>query len=118
MNNNRSEIKRAYKENPPMAGIFKITNKKSGKMYIDKGMNAQGVMNRHEFQLRNGGHSNQGLQSDWEQYGESSFSFEIIDQIKPSNDPSFNMAEELAALETVWLGELKPYGEKGYNSLP
>ena len=115
MNNDRSDLKREYKENPPLAGIFKITNKTNGRIYIDKGLNVQGVMNRHEFQLRNGSHKNPELQKDWDQFGAENFIFEVIDHLKPSDDPSIDINNELADLEEIWLNELTPYEEKGYN---
>lgn len=102
----RSDLKRGYKDNPPLAGIFKITNKASGKVYIDKGLNVNGVMNRHEFQLRNGSHKNAQLQKDWNSLGAENFAFEVVDTLKPSDDPAFNMNNELAELEKVWVGEM------------
>ncbi len=115
MHDKRSELKRSYKENPPLAGIFKITNKANGKIYIDKGLNVQGVLNRQEFQLKNGSHKNEELLLDWKKFGPENFTFEVIDNLKPSDNPSFDINTELSDLESVWLNELSPYGEKGYN---
>ena len=115
MQNKRSDLKRDYKENPPLAGIFKITNKANGKIYIDKGLNVSGIMNRHEFQLKNGSHKNTQLQKDWRGLGAENFTFEVIDRLKPPEDPAVDINSELADLESVWLEELKPYGDRGYN---
>lgn len=112
----KSELKRAYKENPPMAGIYKVTNKVNGKIFIGKGLNVQGKMNSLEFQLKHGSaFINKELQDDWKQYGEKNFTFEIIDQLEPSDDPKKNMTDELSELESLWLNKLSPYNEKGYN---
>jgi len=116
MNNRKSELKRSYKENPPLAGIFKITNKANGKIYIDKGLNVQGVLNRQQFQLKNGSHKNEQLLTDWKKFGPENFTFEIVDHLKQSDNPSININDELADLESVWLNELAPYDTKGYNT--
>lgn len=107
MSNKRTDLKRAYKENPPLPGIFKITNKVSGKIYIDKGLNVNGVMNRHEFQLRNGSHNNAELQKDWKAFGADNFAFEVIDTLKPPDDPAVDINRELDELEKIWAGEIK-----------
>jgi len=116
MNNKKAELKRSYKENPPLAGIFKITNKTNGKIYIDKGLNVRGILNRHEFQLKNGSHKNSELQRDWEKFGAENFTLDIIDHLKPSANPSIDINDELAELESIWLNELAPYDTKGYNT--
>lgn len=109
----RSDLKRGYKDNPPLAGIFKITNKVSGKVYVDKGLNVNGVMNRHEFQLRNGSHKNAQLQRDWNTLGAESFAFEVVDTLKPPDDPAVDINNELDELEKVWVGEIKPIYNAG-----
>lgn len=106
MSSKRSDLKRGYKENPPLAGIFKITNKVSGKIYIDKGLNVSGVMNRHKFQLANGSHKNAQLQKDWNSLGAENFAFEVVDTLKPSDDPAVDINNELAELEKAWVGEM------------
>ena len=112
----KSELKRMYKENPPPAGIYKVTNKINGKIFIGKGLNVQGKMNSLEFQLKQGTlFLNKKLQDDWKQHGEVSFTFEIIDTIEPKDNPQINIMDELNELESLWLKKLSPYNEQGYN---
>lgn len=115
--NHKAVLKRRYKENPPPAGIFQITNRATGKVLIGKGLNVQGILNSQQFQLQTGVHRNQALQQDWNQYGAGQFTFEIVDYLKPSDDPQQDLREELAALEELWLVKLQPYGDKGYNKI-
>lgn len=113
--NNRKEIIREYKENPPPAGIFKITNTANGKIMIGKGINVQGRINSNMAQLRFGSHRNSELQEDWKKYGPEVFSFEVLDCLEEDVSHPERQNEELDALEELWLDKLKPYGEKGYN---
>jgi len=114
----KNELKHAYKENPPLAGIYKVTNKANGKIFIGKGLNVQGRLNSLEFQLKCGSSMNKDLQNDWKQYGIENFTFEIIDKLEPSNNLQCNPSDELNELEALWLNKLTPYGDKGYNKPP
>jgi hypothetical protein len=65
-----------------------------------------------------GKHPNEALQKDWNQLGADAFVFEILEVVKPSADPLFNLDDELTLLEQIWLEKLKPFGEPGYNQGP
>lgn len=114
----RAVLKRRYKENPPPAGIFRITNKVNGKTLIGKGANVCGILNGQRAQLKWGSHRNQMLQQDWNRFGPEQFTFEVLDYLQPTKDPQQDLRTDLAALEQLWLAKLQPYGEKGYNSIP
>jgi DNA-binding HxlR family transcriptional regulator len=111
-------LKKQYKQNPPPAGIFKITNNVNGKVFIGKGMNVKGRLNGQELQLKWGSHHNKALQEDWNKFGSDQFSFEIIDYLEPSSDPAQNLASDLADLEQLWIVKFQPYGNNGYHILP
>ena len=114
----KAELKRAYKENPPSPGIYKITNKANGKVLVGKGMDVQGKMNGQRAQLRMGAHRNVELQEDWKRFGADQFVFEVIDYLTPSIDSLQATRKDLDALERLWLAKLEPYGEGGYNKAP
>jgi predicted transcriptional regulator len=114
----RTAAKRRYKENPPPAGVFRITNKANGKIFIGKGMNVQGKLNGQQSQLKWGSHRNRGMQEDWNHFGPEQFSFEVLDYLPPPTDPRQDPQADLDALEQLWLSKLEPYGEKGYNDTP
>ncbi len=115
----KAELKRQYKENPPPPGIYKISNKANGKIFIGKGMNVQGKLNGQKAELRMGSHRNPELQQDWNRFGADQFAFEVIDCLEPSAaDPRQDARSDLAALERLWLVKLRPYGERGYNRAP
>ena len=110
----RAEIKREYKEAPKQAGIFKIENKVNGKVLLGSSLNLHGPLNRYRFELQTGAHAHKDLQKEWNQYGPENFLFEIVETVKPKDDPDFNIADELTLLEQIWLEKLQPFGERGY----
>jgi hypothetical protein len=39
-----------------------------------------------------------------------------LEVVKIKNDPNFDLNDELKLLEDIWLEELQPFGEQGYNT--
>ncbi len=60
-------------------------------------------------------HPNGELQADWNQYGPEQFLFELLEGVKVTDDPNFNVNDELTLLEQIWWEKLSPTGERGYN---
>ena len=111
----RKEIHREYKERAIPAGVFQVKNTANGKVLLGSSLNLEGPLNRHRFMLRIGSHTNKTLQQDWDELGPDHFVFEILEVIQVKDDPNFNLKEELTLLEQIWLEELQPFGERGYN---
>ena len=113
----RSELKRAYREKPPPAGVFAVRRTKNGKVAVGSSMNVQGALNRVEFELKLKMHKTfPGLQADCDQFGIDSIQFEVLDHLPPAEDPTTSdPKEELKVLKALWLERLKPFGEAGYN---
>lgn len=112
----KKRLKKEYLETPRPMGVFLIRNMANDKVFLGAGLDLVGRMNRHKFQLTKGNHPNQRLQSDWNETGGSNFAFEILDQITPQADPAFDSKAELEFMEKLWLQELQPFGERGYNA--
>ena len=68
------------------------------------------------YQLKSGRHFNRELQKDFNETGKEGFSFDIVDYLKPKEDPNYDYTGELKVLEEMWLEKLGPYNEKGYNT--
>lgn len=94
-------------------GVFQIRNLTNEKVFVSSSMNLDGIFNRHEFQLKMGGHPNKDLQKDWNALGSENFAFEILEELEPREN--LDDKAELAFLEDLWLEKLAPYGERGYN---
>lgn len=111
----RKELKKKYQESPRPMGVFLIRNIVNDKVFVAAGLNLQGIINRHRFQLIAGSHPNKSLQADWSRLGSQNFAFEILEEFSPPDDNHFDEAKELAFMETLWLEKLQPFAERGYN---
>ena len=112
---NKKQLAHQYKQRPLTLGVFVIRNTVNGKIFLASGQNLAGIINRHKFELRHGGHKNKQLQADWNELGPSHFAFEIVEQLDPPAQGQFDVKQELRVMEDLWLDELKPFGERGYN---
>ena len=114
MTNNRT-LKRQYLETKSRAGVYAIRNQITGRALVAGSTNVQGTLNRHRFELRYGQHRNVRLAQDWVEHGETSFLFEVLDMVKPSEDSAFNAAQELELLVNLWRQEIPCLGKLGYG---
>jgi hypothetical protein len=111
----RKEIHREYKERAKPSGVYQVKNIASGKVLLRSSLNLEGPLNRHKFMLKINGHTNKELQKDWNELGPDQFIFEILEVVQVKDDPNFNLKDELTLLEQIWLENLQPFGERGYN---
>jgi len=111
----RKDINREYQERVKPAGVFQVKNIENGKLLLGSSLNLEGPLNSHKFMLKSNVHKNQALQQDWNEYGPEKFVFEILEVVNVSDDPNFNLNDELTLLEQIWLEKLQPFGERGYN---
>lgn len=113
----RAELKRNYKEQPPPMGVFAIRNRANGKVFVGSSLNVNGSLNRARFELTSGIHRTfPGLQEDWGRYGADAFSFEVLDVLKPSEEPGADPKEELKVLEALWIDRLGPDAVPAFNA--
>ena len=110
----RKQIKQEYKQTPRAMGVYQIRNMVNGKIFVGSSKNLDGIFNRHRFGLSNSVHIIKDLQNDWND-GQENFAFEILEQLKPDDDPRHDYTEELQIMEELWLEKLQPYQERGYN---
>lgn len=113
----KNALKKQYIQNPPPMGVYKITNTATGRIFIGSHLNVNGRINRHKFALTNGSEEIKELFEDYKKYGESKFTFEVIDILKPKDEPGIDYKEDLKTLEELWIEKLQPFGERGYNSI-
>lgn len=111
----RKELNKEYQERVKPSGIFQVKNIVNGKVLLGSSLNLEGPLNRHRFMLKIGSHTNKALQKDWDEFGPDKFVFEILEVVKVKDDPNFNLKDELTLLEMIWLENLQPFGERGYN---
>jgi hypothetical protein len=112
----KKQLKREYKERRKPAGIFQVRNMVNGKVLLGSSLNLEGPLNAAKFMLKTGLHRNEQLQKEWNEFGADKFAFEILEVVKESDDPNFNIRDELTLLEEIWWEKLQPMGERGYNT--
>ena len=116
MSVDRRELVRAYKETRRPMGIFRVRHVESGRALIGASTDIPSILNRHRVQLKLNGHPNAELQRDWNTFGADAFAFETVDLLTAPDDvPDYDPADDLRALEAMWLAELQPFAERGYN---
>lgn len=110
------ELKAQYREKKFRIGVFQIKNLVNGKVFIAGSVNLDAIFNRNRMELKLGGHPNKALQSEWNQFGEDNFAFEVLFEMEPGDNDQTDYVKEVRELEKMYVAELKPYGEKGYHS--
>lgn len=103
----RREMSRSARDAFPRMGIYVIRDRETGKVLVASSRNVDGAINRTQFELRLGSHTNKALQVEWNRSGPERFEFEIVDLLKEKEDPDFNYAEELRALEQLYREEFE-----------
>ncbi|MCE5231082.1 GIY-YIG nuclease family protein [bacterium] len=112
----KNELKLIYKNTHRQMGVFQIRNKANGKVLVGSSLNLAGRRNRFNFEVAQGcASTNRDMKEDWARFGAENFAFEVLEEIKPGDDPSRDYKFEVAELEKNWIEKLQPFGERGYN---
>lgn len=91
----------------PNIGIYKISNKTTGKFYIGSSVNIKSRFYAHKNLLRRNKHDNSYLQASWNKYGEADFIFETI---------LCCFKEDLKEFEQYYLDQYIPFNKNNcYN---
>ena len=109
------ELKAEYKLYKSPKGVYQIKNLKNGKIFIGSSSDLKAIWNRHQAQLNFGSHPNIELQKDWKELGKDNFEYSILTQIKEKDEEPVDIGRELKDLELLYLDELQPFGNRGYN---
>lgn len=111
----RKEIKEEYKRKKFRIGVFQIRNTVNNKIFVESSMDLVAIWNRQRFQLNAGNHHNTALQKDWIEFGADSFKYEILEEIEQKDEALIDYNKEVKELEIMYIEELKPFDDKGYN---
>lgn len=92
---------------PRTSGIYKITCTPNGKIYIGSAIDLHKRHRDHWSSLRSGKHKNPYLLKAWNKYGESAFTFAIIELV---------LSSFILEREQFWLDKLRSYDpQRGFN---
>ena len=98
-----------------VSGIYTITNKVTGKLYIGESLDIyRRWHDEHIPQLRKNSHYNRELQNDFNKYGEENFSFEVLERY--SEDNPIATKARILILESYYITAFKKSGIELYNS--
>ena len=114
----RAELQEKYNQMEKPTGVYQIRNKVNGKVFIGSCIDINAMFNRWRFGLQTGLERTKELQSEWNQYGEDSFAFQILEVFKIKEGEYQDIKHELKKLEEKWLDKIQPFEEKGYNNRP
>ena len=89
-------------------GIYKITNDRTGEVYIGQSMNIDARKASHFEELENGTHHNRGMQEDYN-LGDT-FSFELLEEVNGTR-------KDLHECEMSYISDYNSF-YAGYNQTP
>lgn len=106
----RAKAKKDYKQARPPMGVYKINNTQNGKSYIGFSTDLRARLNRHKAELNFGSHRNAELLEEWKLFGESSFKFEVLDELQHDENSRADPEEELRILCEMWIRRIEKAG--------
>lgn len=113
---NRREAIKEYKKTIQPMGIVQVKNLRNNRVYLTASANTPGTINSIRFQLKMGTFlPSPALAQDWKELGEENFVIDVLDELKPLDDPGHDYRDDLKTLENIWMEKLQPYGERGYH---
>jgi hypothetical protein len=77
----KKEAIRKYKEQKAPLGAYAVRCTISGRAWVGASRNLDATKNGCWFMLRNGGHIDKSLQSEWNQHGEAAFQYKILETL-------------------------------------
>lgn len=114
----RKSLIDAYKQRVPEMGVYRVMCTATGRSLVAASRDPRALLNRHTAQLRMNAHPIKPLQADWKQYGESAFTFEVLDTLALSDDPGHDPVPDLTVLEDMWLEKLQVAGDPLHSIAP
>ncbi|MDE2427737.1 MAG: GIY-YIG nuclease family protein [Burkholderiales bacterium] len=102
----RKALSNAYKLAFPCMGIYCVKNMVTGQLLLGQSNNLPAALNRNRLELRFGSHRNPALLADWRNYGETQFSFDILEQLTEHSDAHFDYQAELNQCLARWKQQL------------
>ena len=115
--NSQKTLKEKYKQRKVRIGVFQIRNTINGKIYVASSLNLDAIWNRNKMELNFGNHRNSTLQSEWKEYEEENFRYEILGEIEQKEGDTIDYNKEVKTLEGMFIEELKPFDNNGYNKI-
>lgn len=97
-------------------GVYQIKNTVNGKILVDKTPNLKSL-NGRTLSLQMGTDKNKALQKEWNEFGADAFVMEILEVLKPNDNPFVSQKDELKKMVEHWIDKLQPFGDRGYLTI-
>jgi hypothetical protein len=94
----RRELKAEYKREARPMGVYAVRNLMTHVAYIGTATDLPGILNRHRFELKLGGHRNADLAQAYKDHGPDAFAYEVLDKLEPKTEGGLDYASELETL--------------------
>jgi hypothetical protein len=94
----RRELKADYKREARPMGVYAVRNLVTHVAYVGTATDLPGILNRHRFELKLGGHRNSDLARSHKECGPSAFVYEVLDKLEPKTEGGLDYASELETL--------------------
>ena len=91
------------------AGVYKITCLKNNKVYVGGSTHVKQRWYGHKSALKHNRHNNPILQGDWNEFGEGSFVFEMIEEMPADTPKSIVRERELQEISILIESNIKFY---------
>lgn len=99
----KRELRNAYKEQPIMGGIYRVQCEGNQRAWIRSARNLEGQRNKYEFAMSIHSCPEPWMRAEWEQYGEASFSFTVLETLtKKETQTEQEYLEDLGVLLNMW----------------
>jgi hypothetical protein len=106
----RRKMIKDYKNTLQPMGIVQVKNTMNDSVYLTASANTVGTINSIRFQLKMGSFfPSPALTEDLRDMGAESFVIEVLDELKPVEDPAYDYRDDLKALEAVWKEKLRQF---------
>lgn len=79
-------------------GVYAVRNTVTHVAFVGTATDLPGILNRHRFELKLGGHRNSELASAHKEFGRDAFVFEVLDTLDPADKTPSDLVTELATL--------------------
>ncbi len=100
----KKELKEHYKNREVIGGVYCIKCSGNGRMWIKAAKDLAGVKNRFEFSVSINSCLEAGMLAEWNQYGASSFSFVILEEIKKGETQTDReFTDDIDVLLEIWI---------------
>lgn len=113
----KKELKELYKNIKPDMGIIMVNSNINNKCYIEVTQDLKSTINGTKFKLNSGNFYNSELQKEWKEFGEESFSIDILEILKydKEDESKKDYSEDLAILKMIWEEKLSNQGMEIYE---